>query len=105
MFSRAFIHFWLAFLLLFAQSGAIAHSVTHFADDVPSHSRHDKQLPHSPVCDKCVVYAEIGGSIPATAHFFTAQQLDAVALYASLPVFFLSPANRGYSSRAPPRLV
>jgi len=105
MFRRVFIHLWLAFLLLFAQGGAIAHSVTHLADLAPAHSQHDKQLPHSPVCDKCVVYAEVGGAIPVNAVFFTAQQFDSVVSSPSSPVFSVSIAYRSNSPRAPPRLV
>ena len=104
MFRRIFIHLWLTFLLLFAQGGAIAHSVTHLADRAPAHSQHDKQLPHSPVCDKCVVYAEVGGAIPANAISFTAQQFDAVAALPTLPVFTVSVTYSSNSPRAPPAL-
>lgn len=103
MFRRVFIQLLLPFLLLFAQGGAIAHSVTHLA--LPAPSQHDKQLPHSPVCDKCVVYAEVGGAIPITAAVFTPQQFDAIASSFSSPVFFVSVAYRSNSPRAPPSLV
>lgn len=105
MFRRVFVHLWLAFLLLFAQGGAIAHSVTHLADRAPSQSQHDKQLPHSPVCDKCVVYAEVGGAIPVTAAIFSAQHFDVVASFSSSPFLFVSPVYRSNTPRAPPGLV
>ena len=101
MFRRVFIHLFLAFLLLFAQGGAIAHSVSHLV--APSQS--DKQLPHSPVCDKCVVYAEVGSAISVNATTFVVQQFDAIASLPAPSVVLANLTYRCHSPRAPPNLV
>ena len=101
---RIIFHFWLAFLLLFAQGGATAHAISHFADRAPVQSQNDKQLPHSSVCDKCVVYAEVGSAVLAKALFFSPAQHD-VAPALHLHEVLISASHYAYSSRAPPRLV
>lgn len=105
MFRREFTHIWLIFVLLFAQGSAFAHSVSHFTSRAPIQSQHDKQLPHSPVCDKCVVYAELGGVILANAVVFAPPKFDAVTLRSASPIYFVSPAYRHYAPRAPPFLA
>lgn len=102
--TRLILHIWLVFLLLFAQGSALAHSIAHFSEPVPFQSQSDKQLPHGPACDKCVVYADMAGALPAMASWFPGVLLDAIPgllFYVS----FVSVVDCFYSSRAPPVLA
>jgi hypothetical protein len=104
MLPRTMLHIWLAFLLLFAQQGAVLHALSHLPGPFPAQSQPDKQLPHSQVCDKCVVYGQLGAGVAATPLVIFGQHA-AVALVAALfAIHFASPL-RAYFSRAPPRLV
>jgi hypothetical protein len=98
------LHVWLAFLLLFAQQGAVLHALSHLSGPTPTQSQPDKQLPHSQACDKCVVYAQMAGSVAATPLLIFAQHAAmaflAVLFWTHFPLLF-----RAYSSRAPPQLV
>lgn len=101
---RIFLYAMLSALLLFGQQGAAMHALSHLAESRPAHSEQDKNLPHSPVCDKCVVYAGIGAAAPSSPPLFAA--LDAASILFAVPFrLFFSPALRSYLSRAPPRLV
>lgn len=91
----------LAFTLLFAQQGAVLHALAHAAESTAS--QQEKHLPHSPACDKCVVYAGMGSAAPAAPLVFAAQQ-DAIVLAAALFALLFSAPYRSYLSRAPPRL-
>ena len=102
--SRLLFSLWLAFVLLFAQQGAALHALSHFADGVPAQSQQEKNLPHSPACDKCVVYAGIGGAAASSPPAFGIQQTT-VILAAVLFLLFFSAPLRSYLSRAPPRLA
>lgn len=101
--SRLLFSLWLAFVLLFAQQGAALHALSHFADGVPAQSQQEKHLPHSPACDKCVVYAGIGSAAPSSPPVFGIQQTTAI-LAAALFLRFFSAPLYSYLSRAPPRL-
>jgi len=101
--SRLLFPLWLAFALLFAQQGAALHALSHFADGVPAQSQQEKHLPHSPACDKCMVYAGIGSAAASSPPIFTAQETT-VILAAALFLLFFSTPLRTYLSRAPPRL-
>ncbi len=101
--SRLLFPLWLAFVLLFAQQGAALHALSHFADGVPSQSQQEKHLPHSPACDKCVVYAGIGSAAPSSPPVFAAQETAAVLATVLFLLFFSAPLY-SYLSRAPPRL-
>src|SRR5512143_2785999 len=57
----------LAFALLFAQQGAALHALSHLAEPPAGQSQQDKHVPHSPACEKCVVYAGIGGAVASGA--------------------------------------
>jgi hypothetical protein len=104
MHTRTILHVWLAFLLLFAQQGAVLHALSHVPGPLPAQSQPDKQLPHSQACDKCVVYGQLAGSVAATPLVIFGQHaavaLVTVLFAAHFPLFFAA-----YSSRAPPRLV
>jgi hypothetical protein len=104
MFPRTVLHVWLAFLLLFAQQGAMLHALSHVPGPTPTQSQPDKQLPHSQACDKCVVYGQLAGSV-AAAPLVIFEQQAAVALVAVLVATYFPLFFRAYSSRAPPRFV
>jgi len=102
--SRLLFSLWLAFALLFAQQGAALHALSHFADSVPAKSQQEKHLPHSPACDKCVVYAGIGSAAPSLQLEFATQKTTDI-LAAVLFLLFFSAPLRTYLSRAPPSLA
>lgn len=104
MFPRTVLHVWLAFLLLFAQQGAMLHALSHVPGPVPAQSQPDKQLPHSQACDKCVVYGQLAGSVAATPLVILGPH-TAVAFQAALPATHFPFFFPAYSSRAPPQLV
>lgn len=101
---RLILFVCLVFSLLFAQQGAALHALSHFADSVPAQSQQEKHLPHSPACDKCVVYAGIGGVAPSSPPVFATQGTTAILAAAVFLLFFSAPL-RTYLSRAPPRLA
>jgi len=91
----------LALLLTFAQTASAVHGLSHAAD-----ARHhsDRPLPHSPVCEQCVVADTLGGALPAVALALGGGGIDAVVV-AGNPVSFRSGPITLYASRAPPVLV
>jgi len=102
--SRLILFCGLIFSLLFAQQGAVLHALSHFADSVPAQSQHEKHLPHSPACDKCVAYADIGSTVSSSLLVFSAQK-TATTLAVAVFALFFSVRLRSYLSRAPPLLV
>lgn len=102
--SRLLVFLLLAFALLFAQQGAAVHALSHLAELLPGHSQQDKQLPHSPACEKCVVYAGVGSAVAASG-----LNLPPAAVAAAHLEFETSGrlphSVRHYLSRAPPFLV
>jgi len=101
---RLFFHALLAMLLLLAQQGAALHALSHLTEIVPAHSGQDKNLPHSPVCDKCIAYAEIGGGVHSAPLVFHGVDTH----FAPSPAACSEPSSRtlrAYSSRAPPSLA
>ncbi len=101
---RLFFSLCLAFALLFAQQGAVPHALSHLADGVPGQSQQEKHLPHSPACDKCVVYAGIGSAALSSPSAFVAEESVFIPAAALFALFFSAPL-RSYRSRAPPRLA
>jgi hypothetical protein len=99
---RPILFAWLAFFLLFAQQGAATHALSHLTEHRPA--QQEKQLPHSPACDKCVVYAGVGaGAASATATF----ELPSAGVEPGLlpAPAFRSETPSHYRSRAPPVLA
>lgn len=102
--SRLPLFLLLVLALLFAQQGAALHALSHLSEPLPNHSQQDKQLPHSPVCDKCVVYAGVGSALTASALAIP----GAVAQIPHLATTPSAPQSRHvrlYHARAPPTLV
>ena len=86
--------------LLSMQQGAAFHGLSHLAPgDLSGQQKH---LPNEKACDKCFVYAELGGGSPTTSppglevpvHF----AVIASSAYQPLP----SVSTPVYSARAPP---
>ena len=102
--SRPFLFLLLAFALLFAQQGAAVHALSHLAEPLASHSQQDKQLPHSPACEKCVVYAGVGSAVAASG-LSLPPAATGVAHFAAEPGGRLPQPVRHYHSRAPPFLA
>jgi hypothetical protein len=88
----------LALTLLFTQQGAAVHALSHLSERL---SQQDKQLPHTPACDKCVVYAGAGAALAPSA-----LAIPAVAAQTRHPALtrpaLLSRMARPYHARAPP---
>lgn len=101
--ARPLLFLLLAFALLFAQQGAARHALSHLAEAHPQ-SQQGKHLPHSSACDKCVVYADIGGVVAASEHLVP-PSLIAVAPLEPSRATFLAQLLSNYRSRAPPSLV
>ena len=101
---RIFFYALLSALLFFGQQGAAVHALSHLAEKLPAHSEQDKNLPHSPVCDKCVVYAGIGSAAPSSPLTFAIGETAGIPAAMSFLLFF-SPPLHSYFSRAPPRLA
>jgi hypothetical protein len=103
--SRLLLFLLLAFALLFAQQGAANHALSHLSESLPSHSQQDKQLPpHSPACDKCVVYAGVGTALASSALAIPAAAAQ-IPYLAIIPPALPSQPARLYHARAPPVLV
>ena len=88
------------FSLLFAQQGGITHALRH---TMAEQSKQDKQSPHTPACDQCASYAQLGGALNSAIHTFaiisssnTAVQQCTVAFTTTQPV--------AASARGPPAL-
>ena len=100
---RLFLPLFFAFLLALAQQEAMVHVYSHAADWQET-SQHDKQVPHSSNCAKCVMYAGIAGAIgakPLTVHALSSLFILWIGV---LPVY-LSATHLPYHSRAPPLLA
>ena len=64
----------LAFALLFAQQGAVTHSISH----VLAEQSQDQSLPHDKHCDLCAAYAQIGSAVGVShIHFDFASSFEA----------------------------
>lgn len=99
--SRQLLFLLLAFTLLFAQQGAAIHALSHLGEALASQSQQDKHLPHSPACDKCVVYAGAGSAVAASSLNIPAGTLHFRHIAASQPPLLSQPV-RLYLARAPP---
>jgi hypothetical protein len=93
-----------AVLCLFGmQQAAAFHGLTHAIADESAGSQ--KHLPHSKICDKCVIYAEFTGGTPTISHpAVTVKAAAAVIAPGDSPA---TPVRRPpvYSARAPPAFL
>lgn len=87
----------LAFVLLLAQMGSLAHGISHLHLEQSQDS--DQSLPHDKFCSQCAAYAQIGGLIVgshisfAGSDTFETPPLNEPASYASTT--FVAFAARG----------
>ena len=88
----------LAFTLLFAQQGAAMHALGHI---LAEQAQQDKQTPHSPVCEQCATYAQLGGALGSSTHSFSldAALTEAVRCYTTA---FRSTHTLTTVARGPP---
>jgi hypothetical protein len=87
----------LAFALLIAQEGAIAHSISH----VLAEQSQDQSLPHDKHCNLCAAYAQIGSAVGVShIDFDFASSFEATLTAYS--VTFRSFAFSAFAARAPP---
>ena len=74
MLRKYFFSFALAFLFALGQQGALLHEISHVADyspaglsaDLATKSNQQDKAPHSPVCDKCLGYAQLAGTMASS---------------------------------------
>ncbi len=89
----------LAFALLFAQTGGLAHGISHILADQSQDS--DQSLPHDKYCDQCEAYAQISGAVGSSAiSFVTAENF--VTPHPVNSGFLTSSAFAAFAARAPP---
>lgn len=98
MLRRTFAYFVLAFALLFAQHGGVAHELSHLANNA---SQQDKQLPHSKACDQCAAYAQVAGGAVSQS-WLSLPHASAGPAIVFLGVAFAAPSYLSHLSRAPP---
>ena len=101
-FSRPYLPFFLAFVLLFAQQAGAAHAVWHAFEDITQHQ--DKQAPHSDACEKCANYAHLGSAMTATPIDFTPPQISCIAEQ-PFATSFLTTRLLAAVARGPPALL
>ena len=102
MLKRVFMLLVLPLLLILAQQGAVTHEISHHAELAPL-SQQKHQSPHPSVCDKCVAYGEMAGTLNATSFNLPViktvdTQIDS---YQASSFYF---SSSGYLARAPPSL-
>lgn len=66
-FSRALLPLFIAFSLLSAQQGGAAHALSHSLEQT---RQQDKQAPHSPACEQCATYAQLGSALNVGVYDF-----------------------------------
>lgn len=98
MFRSILLKSLLAFALLFAQQGAVMHSVEHTLTE----QKRDPSLPHHQHCDLCAVYAQIGSAIGSSdIHLDLASSFEQT--FTTHSASCCSIAFIAFSARAPPR--
>ncbi|MEW5943277.1 MAG: hypothetical protein AB1710_05400 [Pseudomonadota bacterium] len=101
---KTLLHFWLAFLLLFAQGGALVHGVSHLAKPAPYRSLQDQQPADTFACEACLAYAGTATAVPpAPVRFHATGPAASRAVAPAAAIYRVS--FRPYLSRAPPALV
>jgi hypothetical protein len=98
-----FIAFVAVLCLLGLQQGAAFHELSHLAGEHSTGSQ--KHLPHGKSCDKCVVYAEVSGTGPITAHSALQVPAPFIVIASVAQSFFPALTHPVYSARAPPAFL
>ena len=98
MLRRLFLTLTLALLFGLGQQGAAVHAISHLTEQ----QQRDKS-DISPVCDKCVAYAQLGSALGSKT--FSLPRLTAAHTpYAEQPVHVAAALHSSYQARAPPVL-
>lgn len=95
--SRVLSIFFLAFTLLTAQAGSVAHAITHTL----SEQSQDKSLPHSHACEQCEIGAQLGTALNGGNFSFSLYQPQDVRP-ASFAARFFSTHSLDVVARGPP---
>jgi hypothetical protein len=94
--SRAMLPLFFAFALLSAQQGGAAHALSHALEQT---QQQDKQTPHSPACEQCATYAQLGSALHVgTYHFALPAAASAAVLQRSVAfrsIHILAAVARG----------
>ena len=115
MAKRTALNFLCAFLLLFAQQGALTHSVWHLGDHLPAHEHHEHagaahddgdegHTSQSRLCDLHFVLGSVLGGNCASPALVLLPELTH-GLPASTDVQRAARTSTYYLSRAPPVLL
>jgi hypothetical protein len=92
----------LIFALLFAQTGSLAHGISHVLADQSQGS--DQSLPHDKYCDECAAYAQIGSAVGSSSISFSGSE-NFEALHFNNPGSYTSSTFVAFAARAPPYSV
>lgn len=100
MLQRFFVSLSLIFMFAFAQTGAVLHEISHYADITTPVKQQDK-APHSPICDKCISYGELAHALDSS---FSAPPVIATvhALFLAQSYAYTQTLFQAYAARAPP---
>ena len=99
--ARFLLSLMLAFALLFAQQGAAVHTLGHI---LAEQAQQDKQAPHSPACEQCAAYAQLGGALGSSTHSFTVDAVPGTAAWHHATAF-CSIHTLAAVARGPPALL
>ena len=99
--ARFLLSLMLAFALLFAQQGAAVHTLGHI---LAEQAQQDKQTPHSPVCEQCATYAQLGGTLGSSTHSFSLDAALSEAVRCGI-TNFCSTHTLATVARGPPALL
>lgn len=104
MLQRLLLVFSLIFLFGLGQQGALTHAIGHLSDVQQHDQPQQDKSHHSPACDKCVVYAELGNTVSSTV-FLLPSLPQTFRLVATPAIHAGSVSRQPYSARAPPVLA
>ncbi len=103
MLRRLFLTLTLALLFGLGQQGALVHAVGHLAD-LQQHDRQQDKSHHNSVCDKCVVYAELGSAVGSASFDLPTASSSPVSIL-TCTLRSRSILHQPYTARAPPLLA
>ena len=106
MYIRITANFFLIFLFVFAQIGAVTHEISHINDYTKhSHqgpSKQDKNT-QGEQCKQCISYAEVASGLQAQPIIFSFSAGEfAVSIFSQQTYSLLT--HTAYAARAPPQI-
>ena len=96
--SRLLLPLFLAFALLFAQQSGAAHALSHTFEQSRQHDQHSS---HSPACEQCATYAQLGSALNVGTYDF-ALVAAASEIVSHSPISFRSIHVVAAPARGPP---